>query len=209
MTPVLTTQGAGLVDPFSKPGFPSTCVVVLPPPDALTVRAMMVVCVMALPVAVTVTFTVPVVAVLLAVNVSVELPLPGAAMDAGLKLAVTPAGKPEADNDTAELKPPLTVVETVELPEVPWVTDKLAGVALTAKSGVAAELIVRPIAVLLPVKVSVELPLPGVAMDAGLKMAVTPAGRPEADNDTAELKPPLTVVEMVLAPVVPWVTLTD
>src|SRR6478609_3216188 len=227
MTPVLTTQGAGLVDPFSKPGFPSTCVVVLPPPDALTVRAMMVVCVMALPVAVTVTFTVPVVAVLLAVNVSVELPLPGAAMDAGLKLAVTPAGKPDAASDTAELKPPLTVVETVELPEVPCVTDKLAGAALTAKSGVAAELIVRPIvvvcvtvppvavtvtftvpvvAVLLAVNVSVELPLPGAAMDAGLKLAVTPAGKPEADNDTAELKPPLTVVETVELPEVPWVT---
>jgi len=33
---------------------------------------------------------VPVVAVLLAENVSVELPLPGAAIEAGLKLAVTP-----------------------------------------------------------------------------------------------------------------------
>ena len=69
--------------------------------------------------AVTVTFAVPVVAVLLAVRVRVELPLPGAAIDAGLKLAVTPAGNPEADNETAELKPPLTVVETVELPEEP------------------------------------------------------------------------------------------
>lgn len=136
MTPVLTTQGAGLVDPFSKPGFPSTCVVVLPPPDALTVRAMMVVCVTVPPVAVTVTFTVPVVAVLLAVNVSVELPLPGATMDVGLKLAVTPAGKPEADNDTAELKPPLTVVEMVLAPVVPWVTLTDAGDAPTVKSAV-------------------------------------------------------------------------
>jgi len=66
-----------------------------------------------------VTLTAPVVAVLLAVKVRVELPLPGAAMEAGAKLAVTPAGNPEADNETAELKPPLTVVETVELPELP------------------------------------------------------------------------------------------
>ena len=95
------------------------------------------------PVAVTVTFAVPVVAVAVAENVSVELPLPGAAMDAGLKLAVTPAGRPEADNDTAELKPPLTVVEIVLLPEVPCVTDRLAGEALTAKSGVAAAVMVR------------------------------------------------------------------
>ena len=66
-----------------------------------------------------VTFAVPVVAVLLAEKVRVEVPLPGAAMEAGLKLAVTPAGNPEADNEIAELKPPLTVVETVELPELP------------------------------------------------------------------------------------------
>jgi hypothetical protein len=84
-----------------------------------------------------VTFVVPVVAVLLAVNVSVELPAPGAAMEAGLKLALTPAGNPETDKETAELKPPLTVVEIVVVPELPWVTDKLAGEAPTVKSGVA------------------------------------------------------------------------
>jgi hypothetical protein len=84
-----------------------------------------------------VTFVVPVVAVLLAVNVSVELPAPGAAMEAGLKLALTPVGNPETDNESAELKPPLTVVEMAVLPELPWVTDRLAGEALTVKSGVA------------------------------------------------------------------------
>ena len=136
-----------MVDPFSNPGLPSICVVVLPPPDALTVRAIVVVWVTLPPVAVTVTFTVPVVAVLLAERVRVELPLPGAAIEAGLKLAVTPAGRPEADKETAELKPPLTVVETVELPEVPWVIDRLAGEALSVKSGVAAELTVRAIVV--------------------------------------------------------------
>ena len=65
------------------------------------------------------TFTVPAAAVLLAVNVRVELPLPGAAIEAGLKLAVTPEGNPDTDNETAELKPPVTVVEIVELPELP------------------------------------------------------------------------------------------
>lgn len=112
-------QGAGLVDPFSNPGLPRICVVVPPPPATLTVRAIVAVCVTLPPVAVMVIFAVPVVAVLLAVSVSVELPLPGAAMEVGLKVAVTPAGKPEADNEIAELKPPLTVVETVELPELP------------------------------------------------------------------------------------------
>ena len=60
-----------------------------------------------------------VVAVLLAVNVSVELPLPGAAIDAGLKLAVTPAGIPVAERLIAELNPPEPEVEIVVVPELP------------------------------------------------------------------------------------------
>jgi hypothetical protein len=98
-------------------------------------------------VAVTVTFTVPVVAVALAVKVSVEVPLPGAAMEAGLKVAVTPAGNPEADNETAELKPPLTAVVMAEVPVAPWVTETLVGAALRVKSGVAGALTVRAIVV--------------------------------------------------------------
>jgi hypothetical protein len=161
------------------------------------------------------------VAVLLAENVRVELPLPGAAMEAGLKLAVTPEGNPEADKDTAEVNPPLTVVEIVLLPELPCATERLAGEALTLKSGCVT---VRPIvavwvtpppvavtvivavpaaAVLLAERVSVELPLPGAAIEVGLKVAVTPDGNPEAESDTAELKPPLPVVEMVLLPEAP------
>jgi hypothetical protein len=98
-------------------------------------------------VAVTVTLEVPVVAVLLAVRVKVELPLPGAAIEVGLKLAVTPEGSPEADSATAALKPPLTVVEIVLLPEAPCATEMLAGDALTAKSGVAAVVTFRVIVV--------------------------------------------------------------
>ena len=82
-------------------------------------------------------------AVALAVKVRVELPLPGAAIEVGLKLAVTPEGRPEADNAIAELKPPLTVVEIVLLPELPWATDKLVGEALKVKLGVAAAFTVR------------------------------------------------------------------
>ncbi len=143
----VSIQGAGLDIPFSKPGLPSTWVVVPPPPEATIVSAIVKVWLTTPPVAVTVTFTVPVVAVLVAEKVSVELPLPGAAIDVGLKLAVTPAGIPDADNETAELKPPLTVVEIVLAPELPCVTDTLAGEALTAKSGVAAALMVREIVV--------------------------------------------------------------
>ena len=56
--------------------------------------------------------------------------MPGAAIEAGLKLAVTPEGRPETESEIAELKPPLTAVEMVVLPELPCVTDKLVGEAL-------------------------------------------------------------------------------
>jgi hypothetical protein len=227
ITPEDVVHGAGLVDPFSNPGLPSICVVVPPPPAAAIVRAIVIVCVTVPPVAVTVTFAVPVVAVALAVNVSVELPLPGAAMEVGLKLAVTPAGKPEAERVTAELNPPLTALEMVELPEAPCVTDRLPGDALRVKFGVATALTVTGmvtvcvspppvavtvalnvpvVAVLLAVKVRVELPVPGAAMEAGLKLAVTPAGMPEAERLTAELNPPLPEVEMVVVAELPWLT---
>ena len=94
-----------------------------------------------------VTFAAPVVAVPVAENVRVELPLPGAAMELGLKLAVTPAGKPDAESEIAELNPPLTVVEIVLLPELPWTTDKLAGEAFKVKLGVAVAVMVRVIVV--------------------------------------------------------------
>jgi len=166
-------------------------------------------------------------AVLLTVNVSVELPLPGAGIGLGLKLAVTPVGRPAAESDTAELKPLLTDVEIVVLPELPCVTDSPEGVAVAVKSGAVAALTVRAtvvvwavppplavivtfevpvVAVLLDEKVRVELPLPGAEMEGGLKLAVTPAGNPDTDNEIAELKPPLTPVEIVVAPEFPCVT---
>ena len=111
MTPLVKVQGAVFAEPFSNPGLPRICVVV--PPLVDTVKEMVVLCETPPPLALIVTVEVPVVAVLLAVNVSVELPEPGAAIDVGLKLAVTPAGSPLAESDTAELKPPETVVETV------------------------------------------------------------------------------------------------
>src|SRR5215472_7267977 len=90
------------------------------------------------PEAVTVTLKLPVVAVLAALKVSVELPLPGAANELGLKLAVTPAGKPDVDRVMAELKPPAMAVEMVEVPAPPWATATLPGEALRMKSGVCA-----------------------------------------------------------------------
>ena len=57
----------------------------------------------------------PVAAVAPTVMVIVEVPLPGAAMDVGLKLTVTPVG-PVADKAIAELKPPETAVVIVDVP---------------------------------------------------------------------------------------------
>lgn len=84
---------------------------------AVTVRLIVVVWLKLSETPVMVTVTVPVVAVLLAEKVSAELPLPGAAIEVGLKLAVTPEGKPDTDNETTALKPPLTVLEMVVVPE--------------------------------------------------------------------------------------------
>ena len=80
---------------------------------------------------------VPAAATLLAVMVRVELPLPGAAMEVGLKLAVTPDGRPEAESAIAELNPPLGVRVIVLLVALPWFTFTDAGEAATMKSAAA------------------------------------------------------------------------
>jgi hypothetical protein len=63
-----------------------------------------------------------------------EVPEPGAAMDVGVKLTVTPVGCPVANKATAELNPPEMATVTVDLPASPrTVTD--AGDAEMVKSG--------------------------------------------------------------------------
>ncbi len=66
------------------------------------------------------------------------MPEPGAAIEVGLKLAVTPDGKPVAVSAMAELKPPETVVVIVEVPLLPEVTATVVGSAEIEKAGVAA-----------------------------------------------------------------------
>jgi len=51
--------------------------------------------------------------------------------------------------------------------------------------------------------VIVEEPPPGAEIDDGLKLAEAPLGRPDADSDTVELKPPPTVVVAVVEPLAP------
>jgi len=66
--------------------------------------------------------------------VKVEEPLPGAAIDVGLKLAVAPVGRPDAVNEIAELKLPAIVVDIALFPELPCTIDREVGEAPTAKS---------------------------------------------------------------------------
>lgn len=48
------------------------------------------------------------------------MPEPGAPMDDGVKLEVTPEGTPVAENEMAESNPPETAVVTTAYPLCPW-----------------------------------------------------------------------------------------
>lgn len=78
-----------------------------------------------------VTVDVPVVAVELAVNVTVLVDVVGFVP----KVAVTPAGKPDADRLTLPVKPPEGVTVIVLFPLPPSATVKLAGEADREKFG--------------------------------------------------------------------------
>jgi hypothetical protein len=84
-----------------------------------TVKVRVVDCVLPPPVPVILIEYVPVLAVLATFSVKFDVPAPGAAIDAGLKLPVTPDGSPLAESETAELNPPTTVVVTVTYPLCP------------------------------------------------------------------------------------------
>jgi hypothetical protein len=74
--------------------------------------------------------------------VMVDVPEPGAAMDVGLKLTVTPVGWPLAVNAIAELKPPETAVVIVDVPLLPCTTETEVGEAEMVKAGVGVEVTV-------------------------------------------------------------------
>ena len=103
----------------------------LPFPVLVTVREIVVVCVKDPLVPVTVTLAVPVAAVLEAAKVTVLVPV----VDAGLKLAVTPVGKPLATRATVPVKPFSGLTVMVLLADAPWATERLAGLADREKFG--------------------------------------------------------------------------
>src|SRR5215471_3981430 len=165
-------------------------------------------------VAVTVTLAAPVVAVLDAVKVKVLVPV----VEAGLKLAVTPAGRPLTLNATLPLNPPLGVTVTVLVPVPPWAT--VTAVAVREKSGGCTAFTVRLIVVVLvsaplePVTVTVAAPIAAVLdavkvrvlvppVEAGLKFAVTPAGSPLTLSTTEPLNPPVGVTVIVVPALAP------
>jgi hypothetical protein len=84
-----------------------------------------------------------------------------------------------------------------------WTSEPEVPVTVTEKVPVAAA------AEAVKVRVELALPPEGGVTDAGENEAVTPPGRPDALRPTAELNPLRLETVMVLAPVPPWVTLTD
>src|SRR6516164_5053329 len=121
----------------------------------------------------------------------------------------------------ADLKPPETVVEILEVPELPLVTSIVVGDALMVKLGVSAVTVREtvtisamlpdfPFTLMLYVPVATDEPtviviveVPAPVIEVGLKLTVTPVGWPVADKEMAELKPFVTVLVMVEVPELP------
>jgi hypothetical protein len=85
--------------------------------------------------------------------VMVEVPEPGAAMEVGLKVTVTPVGWPVADKAIAESKPFKTAVVIVDVPLLPRTTESEVGDAQTVKLADADALVsalMRPVPFGLP-----------------------------------------------------------
>lgn len=66
---------------------------------------------------------------------SVNEDVPEPVIEVGLKVAVTPVGRPLAVSATAESNPPTTVLVIVELPLLPATTESDAGEADRLKVG--------------------------------------------------------------------------
>src|SRR5438105_9899435 len=110
--------------PVSKPGFPTTLWLG-------TVSATDVVCEVLGLVPLTVIVYVPPVVVL---TDKVIVDEPPAVTEDGLKPTVVPAGWPVAVRSTFSAEPAVTVVEIVDVPDWPWSTVRLLGLAASEKS---------------------------------------------------------------------------
>lgn len=215
-TPAVSVHGEAA--PVSKPPFTIRFEEVA---EELIVRLMVVVWVRVPETPVTVMVDVPTVAVALAVKVNTLVEVVGLVP----KAAVTPDGRAEFESVTLPVKPPEGVTEIVLLPAVPCLTVKLEGDAEREKFGVAVALTVSEMDVVCvsdpetPVIVTDEVPVVAVPDAVNVtpllpvvgfvpKLAVTPAGNPDADRLTLPVNPPEGVTVIVLLPVPPCTTLT-
>src|SRR5215471_12575467 len=132
---------------------------------------------------------------------------PDPVTEAGLKLALAPAGNPLALRLTAPANPPEPVTVAVYDVPFPAVTVWEAGVALTEKSPTTGAVTTRVteavwvVVPLVPVIVNGKLPVGVVLLvvtvsvespevtDAGLNVPVAPAGKPLTLRLTVPVKP--------------------
>lgn len=156
----------------------------------------------------------------------VRVLVPFGARDAGEKLAVAPAGSPltasavvpEAAFATVMVLVPLREAMTVSVAADLVTVMALGAVALTTRV-TAAVLLTVPLdpvivtgyvpATTEDVVVTVNVVLPDAAIDAGLKAAEAPAGRPVAANVTALLKPLSMLSATVYVADAPGVTVAE
>src|SRR6267143_354608 len=167
----------------------------------------------------TLTLKVPVVAEPPTVNVSVL----AEAEAFGLKVAVTPVGRLDAEKLTLPVKPRIGLMVIVDVPVLPRATLRLLGDAEKLKLGTGftvraiVAVCVRPPDV--PVIVTVTVPVVAVLLAVsvsvlvlvvllGLNDGVTPLGRTEVARLTLPVKPFCGVTVIVLVPLVPWVIVT-
>jgi hypothetical protein len=148
-----------------------------------------------------------------AISVSLLLPLPGDAMFVGANFAVSPFGRPLTASAIGDLNPFAALVLKENFVALPAVTVAFAEFAVSANVGTAtvklnACVLVSPpptpfnVSVEPPpaaeeaaLSVSVLVPLPGDAMLAGAKLAVTLIGCPLTDNVMADWNPLTAAVE--------------
>jgi len=165
-----------------------------------------------------VTVAVPVAAVALAVKVSVL----DDADAVGLKLAVTPLGRPDAENVTFPVNPLIGATVIVLEPLLPCTTVSEVGFEDNEKffadgDTVKLTVIVRVKVPEVPVTLTSTVPAAAVALAVsvnvvaevvplGLKEAVTPLGNPEAEKVTAPLKPLDGAMLISVVVLLPWRT---
>ena len=70
-----------------------------------------------------------------AATVKLRVDEPAPVIDVGLKPTVTPVGAPDEVSAIAELKPPVTLLVMVVLPEPPWAIETDVGDAERLKPG--------------------------------------------------------------------------